>query len=116
MKPLLATSSGKNIQGVILVGGSSVVSDPRCVAEVFSDYFANNIQVEHRSDNDYIDDPSIKALSNRRFSSEFNYSLVSTSYVRNLLDYLESEKDSWGRRHFTTTLAFGILSSCRRGD
>ena len=94
MKPLLATSSGKNIQGVILVGGSSVVSDSRCVAEVFSDYFTSNIQVEHRSDNDYTDHPSIKALSNRRFSSEFNYSPVSTSYIRNLLDYLESEKDS----------------------
>ena len=43
MKPLLATSSGKNIEGVILVSGSSVVSDSRCVAEVFSDYFTNNI-------------------------------------------------------------------------
>ena len=46
MKPLLPTSSGKNIQGVILVDGRSVVSDPRCVA--------NNIQVELRSDSDYI--------------------------------------------------------------
>ena len=40
MKPLLPTSSGKNIQGVILVEGSSVVSDPGFVVEVFSDYFA----------------------------------------------------------------------------
>ena len=40
MKPLLPTSSGKNIQGVILVEGSSVVSDAGFVAEVFSDYFA----------------------------------------------------------------------------
>ena len=69
MKPLLP---GKNIQGVILVDGSSVVSDPRCVAEVFSDYFANNIQVELRSDSDYT-----------RFPSEFNHSPVSSSYVRN---------------------------------
>lgn len=53
MKSLLLTSSGKDVQGVILVDGSSVVSDPRCVAEVLSDYFANNIQVELRSDSDY---------------------------------------------------------------
>ena len=86
MKPLLPTSSGKNIQGVILVEGSSVVSDPGCVAEVFSDYFANIIQLEHRSDTDYTDHPSIKAISNLRFSSEFNYSPVSTSYNRNILD------------------------------
>ena len=50
MKPLLPNSSGKNIQGVILVEDSSVVSDPGCVAKVFSDYFANTIQLEHRSD------------------------------------------------------------------
>ena len=70
MKPLLPSSSGKNIQGVILVEGSSVVSDPGCVAEVFSDYFANIIQLEHRSDTDYTDHPSVKAISNLRFSSE----------------------------------------------
>ena len=62
MKPLLPSSSGKNIQGVILVEGSSVVSDPGCVAEVFSDYFANIIQLVHRSDTDYTDHPSIKAI------------------------------------------------------
>ena len=88
MKPLLPTSSGKNIQGVILVEGSSVVSDPGCVAEVFSYYFANTIQLEHRFENDYTGHPSIKAKSNRRFSSEFNYSPVSTSYIRNILDHL----------------------------
>ena len=88
MKPLLPTSSGKNIQGVILVEGSSVVSDPGCVAEVFSDYFANIIQLDHRSDTVYTDHPSIKAISNLRFSSEFNYSPVSTSYIRNILDHL----------------------------
>ena len=58
MKPLLPTSSGKSILGVILVEGSSVVSDPGCVAKVFSDYFANIIQLEHRSDTDYTDHPS----------------------------------------------------------
>ena len=46
-----------------------IVSDPGCVAEVFSDYFANIIQLEHRSDTDYTDHPSIKAISNLRFSS-----------------------------------------------
>ena len=92
MKPLLPTSSGKNIQGVILVEGSSVVSDPGCVAEVFSDYFANIIQLEHRSDTDHTDHPSIKAISNLRFSSEFNYSPVSTSYIRNILDHLNPRK------------------------
>ena len=88
VKPLLPTSSGKNIQGVILVEGSSVVSDPGGVAEVFSDYFANIIQLEHRSDSDYTDHPSI----NVRFSSEFNYSPVSTSYIRNILDHLNLRK------------------------
>ena len=88
MKPLLPSSSGKNIQGVILVEGSSVVSDPGGVAEVFSDYFANIIQLEHRSDSDYTDHPSI----NVRFSSEFNYSPVSTSYIRNILDHLNLRK------------------------
>ena len=45
MVPLLPTSCGKNIQAssslraVVLI-----VSDPGCVAEVFSDYFANIIQ------------------------------------------------------------------------
>ena len=92
MKPLLPTSSGKNIEGTILVEGSSVVSDPRCEAEVFSDYFANIIQVEHRSDTDYTDHPSIKVMRNRRFSSELNYSLVSTSYTRNILDHLNPRK------------------------
>ena len=72
MKPLLPTSSVKNIQGVILVEGSNIVSDPGCVAEVFSDYFANIIQLEHRSAlTDYSDHPSIKAISNLRFPSEF---------------------------------------------
>ena len=92
MKPLLPTSSGKNIQGVILVESSSVLSDPGCVAEVFSYYFANTIQLEHRFDNDYTGHPSIKAKSNRRFSSEFNYSPVSTSYIRNILDHLNPRK------------------------
>ena len=67
MKPLLLTSSGKDVQGVILVDGSSVFSEPGCVAEVFSDYFANIVQLKHRSDTDYTDHPSIKAISNRRF-------------------------------------------------
>ena len=80
MKPLLPTSSGKNIQGVILVEGSSVVSVPGCVAEVFSDYFSNTIPLEHRSVTDYTAHPSIKAIRSLRFSSEFNYSLASTSY------------------------------------
>ena len=70
----------------------SVVSDPGCVAKVFSDYFANTIQLEHRSDTDYTDHPSIKAISNLRFSSEFNYSPVSTSYIRNILDHLNLRK------------------------
>ena len=83
MKPLLPTSFGKNIQGVILVEGSSVVSDAACVAEVFSDHFANIIQLEHRSDTNYTDHPSITAISDRRFSSEFSYFPVSTSYIRN---------------------------------
>ena len=83
MKPLLPTSFGKNIQGVILVEGSSVVSDAGCVAEVFSDHFANIIQLEHRSDTNYTDHPSITAISDRRFSSEFSYFPVSTSYIRN---------------------------------
>ena len=92
MKPLLPTSSGKNIQGVILVEDSGVVSDPGRVAEVFSDYFANIIQLGHRSDTDYTDHPSIRALSNVRFSSEFNYSPVSTSYICNILDHLNPRK------------------------
>ena len=92
MKPLLLTSLGKNIQGVILVEDSSVVCDPGCVAEVFSHYFANIIQLEHRSDADYTDHPSIKAISNLRFSSEFNYSPVSTSYIRHILDHLNQKK------------------------
>ena len=53
-----------------------------CVAEVFGGYFANIIQLEHRSDTDYTDHPSVKAISNLRFSSEFNYSPVITSYIR----------------------------------
>ena len=69
-----------------------IVSDPGCVAEVFSDYFANIIQLEHRSDTVYTDHPSIKAISNLRFSSEFNYSPVSTSYIRNILDHLNPRK------------------------
>jgi len=64
MKPLSPTRSGKNIQGVILIEDSSVVSDPGCVAEVFSDYAANIIQLEHRSDTDYTNYPSIKAINN----------------------------------------------------
>ena len=48
MKPLLPTSCGKNIKGVILVDSALravvlIVSDPGCVVEVFSDYFANII-------------------------------------------------------------------------
>ena len=76
----------------VCVEGSSVVSDPRGEAEVFSDYFANIIQVEHRSDTDYTDHPTIKAKSNRRFSSELNYSPVSTSYICNILDHLNPRK------------------------
>lgn len=72
MKPLLPTSSVKNIQGVILVQDRSVVSNPGCVADVYSDYFANTIQLEYRSDTDYTDYPSIKPISNLRLSSEFN--------------------------------------------
>ena len=68
------------------------VSDPGCVAEVFSDYFANIIQLEHRSDTVYTDHPSIKAISNLRFSSEFNYSPVSTSYICNIFDHLNPTK------------------------
>ena len=82
----------RQFKGAILVEGSSVVSDPGCVAEVFSDYFANIIQLEHRSDTVYTDHPSIKAISNLRFSSEFNYSPVSTSYIRNILDHLNPRK------------------------
>ena len=78
MKPLLPTSSGKNIQGVILVEGSSVVSVPGCVAEVFIDYFSNIFPLEHRSDTDYTDHPSIKAIRSLRFSSEFNYLIITS--------------------------------------
>ena len=70
-----------------------IVSDPGCVAEVFSDYFANIIQLEHRSDTVYTDHPSIKAIiSNLRFSSQFNYSPVSTSYICNIFDHLNPRK------------------------
>ena len=62
------------------------------MAEVFSDYFANIIQLEHRSDTDYTDRPSIKAISNVRFSSEFNCSPVSNSYIRNILDHFNLRK------------------------
>ena len=62
------------------------------MADVFSDYFSNTIQFEHRADTDYTDHPSIKAISNLRFSSEFNYSPVSTSYIRSILDHLNSKK------------------------
>ena len=79
-------------QGVTLVEGSSVVSDPGRVAEVLCDNFANIIQLEHRSDTDDTDHPSIKAISNLRFSSEFNYSPVSISYIRNILDHLNPRK------------------------
>ena len=64
MKPLLPTSSGKNIQSVILVESSSVVSDPRFEAEVFSDYFASTIHLEHRSATDYTGHLRFKAISN----------------------------------------------------
>ena len=94
MKPFFPTSSGKNMQDVILVEGSSAVSDPGCVADVFSDYFANTIQSEHRSDTDYTDHPSIKAISNLRFSSEFTYSPVSTLYIRNILDHFNLRRGS----------------------
>ena len=67
MKSLLPTSFGKNIQGMILVEGSSVVCDPGCVAEVFSYYFTNTIQLERRFDTDYTEHPSITAISNGRF-------------------------------------------------
>ena len=55
-----------------------------CVVEDFIDYFTNTFQLEHRSDTDYTDHPIIKAISNLRFSSEFNYSPVSSSYIRNI--------------------------------
>ena len=38
------------------------------------------------------DHPSIRAISNVRFSSEFNYSPVSTSYICNILDHLNPRK------------------------
>lgn len=62
------------------------------MAKVFSHYFANTIQLEHRCDTDYTDHPCIKAITNLRFSSEFNYSPVSTSYIRNILDHLNPRK------------------------
>ena len=114
MKPFFPTSSGKNMQDVILVEGSSAVSDPGCVADVFSDYFANTIQSEHRSDTDYTDHPSIKAISNLRFSSEFTYSPVSTLYIRNILDHFNLRKGVGVDG--ISPLAFGIPSSCRKGD
>ena len=67
-------------------------SEPGCVAEVFSDYFANIIQLEHRFETDYTDHPSIKAIRYRRFSSEFDYSPVSTSHIYNILDHLNPRK------------------------
>ena len=97
IKPLLPASSGKNIQGVILAEGSRVVSNLGCVAEVFNDYCANTIQLEHRSDADYTDHPSIKAISNLRFSREFNYSPVSTSYIRDILSYFRPQKVEFDR-------------------
>ena len=74
MKPFLLTSSGKSIQGVILIKG---------------DYF--NL-LEYRSDIDYTDHPSIKTISNRRFPNQFNYSPASTSYIGNILDHLNPRK------------------------
>ena len=62
------------------------------MAEVFSDYFANINQLGHRSDTDYTDHPSIRAISNVCFSSEFNYSPISTSYICNVSDYLNPRK------------------------
>ena len=77
MKPFLLTSSGKSIQGVILIKG---------------DYFANINLLEYRSDIDYTDHPSIKTISNRRFPNQFNYSPASTSYIGNILDHLNPRK------------------------
>ena len=92
-----------------------IVSDPGCVAEFFSDYFANIIQLEHRSDTDYTDHPSVKAISNLRFSSELitpqSVLHISVTFWTTLI-----RERQLGRRHFTTNLAFGIPSSCRKGD
>ena len=54
------------------VEDNGVVSDPGRVTEVFSDYFANIFQLGHRSDTDYTDHPSIRAIRKLRFSSEFH--------------------------------------------
>ena len=68
------------------------VSRHRAVGEYEYRLFPNIIQLKHRSDTDYTDHPSIKAINNLRFSSEFNYSPVSTSYIRNILDHLNPRK------------------------
>ena len=40
----------------------------------------------------YTDHPSVKTISNRRFLTEWSYSPVSTSYIRNSLDHLNPRK------------------------
>ena len=90
MKPLLPTSSGKDIQGVILDDGSSVFFRLWVCSRSLKWLLCQYCSV--RSDTDYTDHPSIKAISNRRFSSEFNYSPVSTSHIRNILDHLNPRK------------------------
>ena len=89
---ILPTSSGKSIHSVILVEASGVVSDPKFVAEVLSDHFANIIHVEYGSDIDYSEHLSIKAISKRQFTGEFNYSPINTSYIRKILDHLNPRK------------------------
>ena len=69
-----------------------VVSDPKFVAVAFSDHFANIIHVEYGSDIDYSDHLSIKAISKRQFTGEFNYSPINTSCIRKILDHFNPRK------------------------
>ena len=94
MKPLLPATSSNQYEKIILVENDKVISDPRLVAEVFNEYFANIVHTENSNESnaDFSSHPSVRLIAQSGTFENFTFHPVSTSYVRDILNHLNPKK------------------------
>ena len=95
MKPLLPNSSLSKQNSVTLVEDGKVLTEPSEVVEVFNGYFASVAVAEIHlgSVENFSDHPSVLGIASRQvLEHPFTFELVSSSYVKEILDNLNPRK------------------------
>ncbi|PFX17810.1 hypothetical protein AWC38_SpisGene17852 [Stylophora pistillata] len=94
MKPLLP-SKAKMQSKILLLENQLLITDPKCVAETFNDYFCNVAASDgtQMSVDEFTDHPSVKRIAEHFGpASNFDFQLIEVEYVKDILLKLNPRK------------------------